>query len=105
MALGQRGLNSTRLNKYDLDDLATFAQQAVSEMGIPWETSHPQVKEKVQEMHTKTKMSNKHFCAIPRKPEDITAWKQQSVQLFVLGDDRSIIRRAHQNHLNAFKEI
>ncbi|CAI3123400.1 5-keto-4-deoxy-D-glucarate aldolase [Acinetobacter calcoaceticus] len=143
MPLGQRGLNSTRLNRYGIDDLASFVQQAANEtivvamienleglehldeilkvdgidiilegaadlsqsMGMPWETSHPKVKEKVQEMYAKTKMSNKYFCAIPRKPEDITAWKQQSVQLFVLGDDRSIIRRAHQNHLNAFKEI
>ncbi|MNR96192.1 2-keto-3-deoxy-L-rhamnonate aldolase [compost metagenome] len=84
-----------------LEGAADFSQS----MGMPWETSHPKVKEKVQEMYVKTKMSNKHFCAIPRKPEDIAAWKQQSVQLFVLGDDRSIIRRAHQNHLNAFKEI
>lgn len=143
MPLGQRGLNSTRLNRYGIDDLASFVQQAKNEtvvvamiesleglehldeilkvdgidiilegaadlsqsMGIPWETSHPKVKETVQKMYVKTKMSNKYFCAIPRKPEDITAWKQQSVQLFVLGDDRSIIRRAHQNHLNSFKEI
>lgn len=39
---------------------------------------------KVQEMYIKTKNSQKHFCAIPRQPEDIAAWKQQSVQLFVL---------------------
>ena len=142
MPLGQRGLNSTRLNRYGIDDLASFVQQAANEtivvamieslqgleqldeilkvegidiilegaadlsqsMGISWETSHPQVKEKVQEIYAKTKNSNKHFCAIPRKPEDITAWKQQFVHLFVLGDDRSIIRKAHQNHINAFKQ-
>lgn len=143
MPLGQRGLNSTRLNRYGMDDLASFVQQAANEMvviamieslqgleqldeilkvegidiilegaadlsqsmGIPWQTSHPKVQEKVQEMYTKTKNSQKHFCAIPRKPEDISTWKKQSVRLFVLGDDRSIIRRAHQNHLNSYKEI
>jgi len=142
MPLGRRGLNSTRLNRYGIDDLASFVQHAVNKtvvvamieslegleqldeilkvegidiiegaadlfqsMGIPWQTSHSQVKEKVQEMYAKTKNSQKHFCAIPRQPEDIAAWKQHSVQLFVLGDDRSIIRRAHQNHINAFKEI
>lgn len=143
MPLGQRGLNSTRLNRYGMDDLARFVEQAANQtvviamieslegleqldeilkvdgidiilagaadlsqaMGMPWQSSHPKVKEKVQEMYIKTKNSQKHFCAIPRQPEDIAVWKQQSVQLFVLGDDRSIIRRAHQNHLNAFKEI
>lgn len=143
MPLGQRGLNSTRLNRYGIDDLASFVQHAANEtvvvamieslegleqldeilkvegidiilegaadlsqsMGMPWQSSHPKVKEKVQEMYIKTKNSQKHFCAIPRQPEDIAAWKQQSVQLFVLGDDRSIIRRAHQNHLNSYKEI
>jgi len=30
MALGQRGLNSTRLNRYGIDDLASFVQHAVN---------------------------------------------------------------------------
>ncbi|GLG81615.1 hypothetical protein ACSO1_01360 [Acinetobacter calcoaceticus] len=141
--LGQRGLNSTRLNRYGIDDLASFVQHAANEtvviamieslegleqldeilkveginiilegaadlshsMGMPWQTNHPKVQEKIQEMYTKTRNSQKNFCAIPRKPEDISTWKQQSVQFFVLGDDRSIIRRAPQNHLNIFKDI
>lgn len=121
MPLGQRGLNSTKLNRYGIDDLASFVQQAANEivviamiesleelehldeilkvdgidiilksaanlsqsMGMLWQTSHPQVKEKIQEMYTKTKNNQKHFYAIPRQPEDIADWKQQSVQLFV----------------------
>lgn len=144
MPLRQRGLNSIRLNRYVMDDLASFVQQAANETVVvamieslegleqldeilkvegidiilegaanlsqsvvrkPWQSSHPLIKEKVQEMYVKTKNSQKHFCAIPQQPEDIAAWKQHSVQLFVLGDDRSIIHRAHQNPLNAFKEI
>jgi len=143
MPLGQRGLNSTRLNRYGIDDLASFVQDAANDtiviamieslegleqldeilkveginiilegaadlshsMGMPWQTNYPKVQEKVQEMYTKTRNSQKNFCAISRKPEDISRWKQQSVQFFVLGDDRSIIRRAHQNHLNTFKDI
>ncbi len=30
MPLGQRGLNSTRLNRYGIDDLASFVQHAVN---------------------------------------------------------------------------
>ncbi len=144
MPLGQRGLDSTRLNRYGMDDLASFVQHVVNKtvvvamieslegleqldeilkvegidiilegaavlsqsvVRMPWQSSHPLIKEKVQEMYVKTKNSQKHFCAIPQQPEDIAAWKQHSVQLFVLGDDRSIIRRAYQNPLNAFKEI
>lgn len=88
-----------------IDIILEGAADLSQAMRIPWQTNHPKVKEKVQEIYVKTKNSQKNFCAIPRQPEDITAWKQQSVQLFVLGDDRSIIRRAHQNHLNTFKEI
>ena len=143
MPLGQRGLNSTRLNRYGIDDLASFVEQAANEtivvamieslegleqldeilkvegidiilegaadlsqsLGMPWQTSHPQLKEKVQEMYMKTKDSPKAFCAIPRKPEDITYWIQRAVNLFVLGDDRSIVRKAHQNHINSFKKF
>ncbi|TVT79603.1 HpcH/HpaI aldolase family protein [Acinetobacter colistiniresistens] len=143
MPLGQRGLNSTRLNRYGLDDLTDFVQQAAKDtiviamieslngienldqilkvdgidiilegaadlsqsMGIPWGTTHPQVKTKIQEICSKTKENGKHFCAIPRKPEDILHWKNQSIKLFVLGDDRSIIRRAHQNHIDTYKEL
>ena len=118
MPLGKRGLNSTRLNRYGIDDLASFVQHAANDtiviamieslegleqldeilkvegaadlshsMGMPWQTNHPKVQEKVQEMYTKTRNSQKNFCAIPRKPENISTWKQQSVQFFVLGDD------------------
>jgi 4-hydroxy-2-oxoheptanedioate aldolase len=87
-----------------IDIILEGAADLSQSMGLPWQSSHPKVKEKVQGMHAKTRNSQKHFCAIPRQPEDIAAWKQQSVQLFVLGDDRSIIRRAHQNHLNTFKD-
>lgn len=31
MPLGRRGLNSTRLNRYGIDDLASFVQQAANE--------------------------------------------------------------------------
>ncbi len=31
MPLKQRGLNSTRLNRYGMDDLASFVQQAANE--------------------------------------------------------------------------
>ncbi len=31
MPLGQRGLNSARLNRYGMDDLASFVQQAANE--------------------------------------------------------------------------
>lgn len=87
-----------------IDIILEGAADLSQSMGLPWQSSHPKVKEKVQEMYAKTRNSQKHFCAIPRKSEDIAAWKQQSVLLFVLGDDRSIIRRAHQNHLNTFKD-
>jgi staphyloferrin B biosynthesis citrate synthase len=143
MPLGQRGLNSTRLNRYGMQSLTDFVQQTKKEtvvvamiesltgianideilaidgidiilegaadlsqsMGFPWETRHPQVQEKIQEIYIKTKHQGKYFCAIPRQPEDIAFWKNQSVKLFVLGDDRSITRRAHQLHIDSYKEI
>ena len=84
MPLGQRGLNSTRLNRYGMEDLASFVQHAANDtivivmieslegleqldeilkvegidiilegaadlsqsMGMPWQSSHPKVKEK-----------------------------------------------------------
>ena len=143
MPIGQRGLNSTRLNRYGMQSLTDFVQHAHKEtvvvamieslagvanideilaidgidiilegaadlsqsMGVPWETRHPQVQAKIQEIYSKTQQQGKYFCAIPRQPEDIALWKHQSVKLFVLGDDRSITRRAHQLHIDSYKEI
>nr|WP_174505595.1 aldolase/citrate lyase family protein [Acinetobacter sp. Marseille-Q1620] len=139
--LGSRGLNSTRLNRYGLDDLTTFVKKAQDDtvvilmietmlgiqhldeilqvdgidvilegaadlsqsMGLPWQTTHPEVKQQIDKIYQKCLQSEPSFCAIPRQISDIEYWKNQSVHMFVLGDDRSIVRKAHQHYLESYK--
>ncbi|WP_445116089.1 HpcH/HpaI aldolase family protein [Acinetobacter sp. WZC-1] len=86
-----------------IDIILEGAADLSQSMGIPWETQHQKVKKILDDIHAKTVRAGKTFCAIPRKTEDIHHWQNAAVHLFVLGDDRSIVRRAHQQHLNAYK--
>ncbi|WDD99770.1 HpcH/HpaI aldolase family protein [Thalassomonas actiniarum] len=71
---------------------------------LPWQTRHDSVSEAIAHIHRQTRIAGKVFCALPREPEEIKAWREESVSVFVVGDDRGIMRRAHQSHLAAYKE-
>lgn len=141
---GQRGLNSTRNNRYGADDdleghtlsaandtlvvamiesqsgiknLAAIAGvdgiDAVLEgaadlsqsLGLHWQTQHPKVHAAITKIHDITNSSGKIFCALPRNRQAMLYWRKQGVSMFVLGDDRGVMRRAHQAHLQTYKEI
>lgn len=74
-------------------------------LGRHWQTQHPEVRAAIERMCTITRSAGKAFCALPRDPQAIRHWRRQGVSMFVLGDDRGIMRRAHQAHLQTHKEI
>lgn len=73
-------------------------------LGVTWQTSHPLVKSAVEQVCTATQSAGKAFCAIPRDPRDMQHWRGRQVSMFVIGDDRGVMRRAHQAHLATHKE-
>jgi staphyloferrin B biosynthesis citrate synthase len=46
---------------------------------------------------------DKMFCALPRAPGDLACWYQDEVRMFILGDDRGIVRRAMAAHLGQYQ--
>lgn len=73
-------------------------------LSLTWQTSHPRVRSAVEQVCTETQCAGKAFCAIPRDPRDMQRWRGRQVSMFVIGDDRGVMRRAHQAHLATHKE-
>lgn len=73
-------------------------------LGLTWQTGHPRVRTAVEQVCAATQAAGKTFCAIPRELRDMQRWRSHQVSMFVIGDDRGIMRRAHLAHLTAHKE-
>jgi staphyloferrin B biosynthesis citrate synthase len=72
--------------------------------GFPWQTRHPQVREALRRVHRECADREVPFCAIPRTPEDHTAWREAGVRAFVLGEERGLAARALRDHLDKHRE-
>ncbi|MFD6517054.1 HpcH/HpaI aldolase/citrate lyase family protein [Rhodococcus sp. NPDC060176] len=68
--------------------------------GVPWQIRHPQVLDALAHIAKRSQAHNVRYCAIPRTPDDHSAWLEQGVRCFVLGEDRSVTARALRAHLN-----
>ena len=84
-----------------LDAILEGAADLSQSMGLPWQTSHPDVQSALQQLQSQCQ-SQCCFIALPRQAESIQAWRDRGIHHFVIGDDRSLMRRAHQQHLHAF---
>lgn len=73
-------------------------------LGLTWQTSHSQVQTAVERVCATTQSAGKAFCAIPRELDDMQRWREKHVSLFLIGDDRGVMRRAHLTHLSSYKE-
>lgn len=73
-------------------------------LDLTWQTSHPQVQAAVERVCVATQCAGKAFCAIPRELDDMQRWREKRVSLFVIGDDRGVMRRAHLTHLSVHKD-
>lgn len=106
MVESQQGLdNAEAIAKVaGVDVVLEGAADLSQALGLTWQTNHPQVQAAVEQICAATQGAGKAFCAIPRELQDMQRWRSQQVSLFVIGDDRGIMRRAHQAHLAAHKE-
>jgi 2-keto-3-deoxy-L-rhamnonate aldolase RhmA len=71
--------------------------------GVPWQTSHPQVRHALDQIYDLTRQRGIPFCAIPRTVEEIKDWSSRGVHAFVLGEQRGVVLRALRDHLQMFR--
>jgi len=72
--------------------------------GVTWQTRHPLVRGALHRIHTTCVEHDVPFCAIPRAPEDLRAWRAAGVTAYVLGEERAIAARALRAHLAAHRK-
>jgi 4-hydroxy-2-oxoheptanedioate aldolase len=84
-----------------VDVLLEGAADLSQSLGVPWQTRHPLVRDAVDRIAIAANRHGKHFCALPRTPEDASAWRARGVRMLLLGDDRGIARRAMAAHRQA----
>lgn len=82
-----------------LDAVLEGAADLAQDFGLPWQTQHPEVKTALQNLQAACHKQGCGFIAIPRQLSDLNTWRNRGVVHFVIGDDRSIMRRAHRQHL------
>lgn len=82
-----------------VDAILAGAADLSQDLGLPWQTQHPTVLTAIEDLQLQANSLSCGFVAIPRQLADIKRWRGRGVSHFVLGDDRSIMRRAHIQHL------
>jgi 2-keto-3-deoxy-L-rhamnonate aldolase RhmA len=68
--------------------------------GVPWQTSHPVVREVVRRVHAACAGHGVPFCAVPRTRSDHDQRRAAGVRAFVLGEERGLAARALRTHLD-----
>lgn len=86
-----------------VDMLLEGAADLSQSLGLPWQTRHPDVRAAVSRIREAARRHDKMFCALPRAPGDLACWYQDEVRMFILGDDRGIVRRAMAAHLGQYR--
>ena len=71
--------------------------------GVPGQAQHPIVQAAIAKIAATCEHHKVKFCAIPRTPGQLDAWKARNVQAYLLGDDRGISYRALKANLNEIK--
>lgn len=87
-----------------IDVLLEGAADLSQSLGVPWQTRHPLVEDAVARIAAAARRHGKHFCALPRTPEDAAQWRRQATRMLVLGDDRGIARRAMAAQLQSYSQ-
>lgn len=72
--------------------------------GVPWQTTHPRVREALDTVYKACEAAGVPYCAIPRTAEDYIAWSARGVRSFVMGEERGLAFRALRSHLETHRE-
>jgi len=75
-----------------VDVLLEGAADLAQSLGSPWQTRHPRVLQALDDIAQAARSAGKLLCALPRQPEDRASWRSQGVRMFVLGEDRGLLR-------------
>ncbi|CCQ90685.1 putative alpha-dehydro-beta-deoxy-D-glucarate aldolase, Siderophore biosynthesis protein SbnG [Nitrospina gracilis 3/211] len=87
-----------------IDMVLEGAADLSQSLGIPWQTRSPEVRQALMEMYEAARQQDIPFCAIPRAQADLSAWRDEGVHVFVLGDERSIAARALRAEQESFMQ-
>lgn len=77
-----------------VDVLLEGAADLAQSLGLPWRTRDPRVREALARIEVAARAAGKWFCALPREAEDTPRWHRLGVRMFLLGEDRGLLRRA-----------
>ncbi len=72
-------------------------------LGCPGDPFHPSVDDAIGELATSSLATPVHFCALPRSREQMTQWQSWGAQVFLLGEDRSLLFRHLKSHLASWR--
>lgn len=87
-----------------LDLILEGAADLSQSLAVPWRTRDPDVRAALERVQAACYGAGVAFAAAPRAREDAISWHRCGVRVFVLGDDRGIIRRALTDHLQTHRE-
>ncbi len=87
-----------------IDALLEGAADLSQSLGVCWQTSHPSVQQALKKVRQACALTGCEYIALPRELDAIRHWRAHQVTNFLVGDDRSIMRRAHKQQLTAFTE-
>lgn len=87
-----------------IDMVLEGAMDLSQSLGVPGEAQHPEVLAAVARVARACRAQGLPFCAVPRHPGQYPQWREQGVQAFLLGDDRSIAFRALRQGLAACRD-
>jgi 4-hydroxy-2-oxoheptanedioate aldolase len=71
--------------------------------GVPGQMHHPEVRAAVETIARQCTAHGIPFCAVPRTPEQMHAWRSRQVRAYLLGDDRGVSFRALKAYLAAMR--
>ncbi|SON51416.1 HpcH/HpaI aldolase family protein [Vibrio tapetis] len=87
-----------------LDMILEGAADLSQSLGVPWETSHPKVNDALQYCRKAGKKGEIWYGVIPRTPQDHNTWKDEGMNVFVLGDERGTAFRALRQKIDILKK-
>jgi 4-hydroxy-2-oxoheptanedioate aldolase len=70
-------------------------------LGVPGDPFHPRVQEAIVNLADTCRRAERHFCALPRSPEQLANWREWGARTFLLGEDRSLLFRQLKSHLKS----
>ncbi|EAZ97702.1 HpcH/HpaI aldolase family protein [Marinobacter sp. ELB17] len=86
-----------------VDWLLEGAVDLSQSLGVAGDPFHPSVQDAITGLAETCRKADRHFCALPRNAEQLAHWRVWDAQVFLLGEDRSLLFRQLKSHLTTSK--